>query len=145
VRAALAEGLATALLPAGLAALWLWLAPQGCDLRGDPATYRWTCLLPGLFLSVAPVLALALPVAVRVFPRLAPRTGAGAVGFVAAAGAATQIVLVGGYAFVLGPAYLGLFLREAVLIPQPFVAGATAATVFVAVRAFSGRLRPPPK
>ena len=52
---------ATALVP-GAAALFLtWLFPAGCDLRGDPGLYRWTCLFPGLLIPVSIALAVLLP------------------------------------------------------------------------------------
>lgn len=47
-----------------------------------------------------------------------------------ATGAATELVFLSAYFLSLDPAYRELFLKEALLIPQPFVAGAIAAGVY---------------
>ena len=126
VRAALV----TALLPAAAAALFLWLAPRGCDIRGDVAIYRWTCLLPGLLLVVPLGVALLLPPLLIVGRRRVPPVPDGWLVTILATGAATELVFLRAYFLYLDPAYRALFLKEALLIPQPFVAGAIAAGVY---------------
>ncbi len=45
-------------------------------------------------------------------------------------GILTQVVLTGSYLIAAGPAYMGALIAQAIFIPQPFVAGAVAASVF---------------
>ncbi len=45
-------------------------------------------------------------------------------------GILTQVVLTGAYLIAAGPAYMGALMAQAIFIPQPFVAGAVAASVF---------------
>ena len=113
-----------------LAALYLWQVPMGCDLPTDPATYRWTCLLPGL-LVVTPIgVAVLAPIVLMLNRRQARPLPDGWLAFIPAAGVCTQIVLCGGYLLMLGAAYRELFLAEILFIPQPFVAGAISGAVF---------------
>jgi hypothetical protein len=80
----------------------MWLFPGGCDLRGDPALYRWTCLFPGLLIPVS--VALLMPPALLLNRRLGrPLPDSGFAATLVAA-AATQVVLIGGYAVALRPA-----------------------------------------
>lgn len=120
----------TATVPPLLALLFLWQVPMGCALRTDPATYRWTCLLPGL-LVVTPIgVAVLAPIVLALNRRRARPLPDGWLAFIAAAGVCTQIVLCGAYLLMLGAAYAALFLAEVFFIPQPFVAGAISGAVF---------------
>jgi hypothetical protein len=113
-----------------LAVLYLWQVPMACDLPTDPATYRWTCMLPGL-LAVTPIgVAVLASIALMFNRRRARPLPDGWLAFVPAAGVCTQIVLCGGYLLMLGPAYGARFLAEIFFIPQPFVAGAISGAVF---------------
>ncbi len=105
----------TALLPAAAAALFLWLAPRGCDIRGDVAIYRWTCLLPGLLLVVPLGVALLLPPLLIVGRRRVPPVPDGWLVTILATGAATELVFLSAYFLYLDPAYRALFLKEALL------------------------------
>jgi hypothetical protein len=120
----------TALVPTTLAALLLWWVPGGCDLRGSPAVYRWTCLLPGLLLVVPVPVALLLPVAFALNHRWARLFPAGWLVTILTVGILTQAVLSFGYLLALNPAYRGLFLAEVLFIPQPFIAGVISGAVF---------------
>jgi hypothetical protein len=114
-----------------LAALaFLWLFPAGCDLRGDPVTYRRTCLLPGLLTTVPIALAFLLTLVLALNQRRERPLPDGWLVVVPAAGAFTQVVLFGGYLLLLDPVYRGSFLAELLYITQPFVAGAVAGGVF---------------
>jgi hypothetical protein len=120
----------TAIVPSLLAVLFLWQVPIGCDLRTDPATYRWTCMLPGL-LVVTPIgVAVLAPIVLMLNRRRARPLPDGWLVFVPATGVCTQILLCGGYLLMLGAAYGELFLAEILFIPQPFVAGAISGAVF---------------
>lgn len=113
-----------------LAGLYLWLVPAGCDGRGSPGTYRWTCLLPGLIVSVSFVAGLSLPVILIVNRWMGRRLPDGLLPIVVGTGVTTWIVLMGSYALMLDRAYRDLFFWEALTIPQPFLAGALAGLVF---------------
>ncbi|AZQ66182.1 hypothetical protein EF888_02985 [Silicimonas algicola] len=125
--------LASAVTGLGVPAL-AWLAlqvfPQGCDLRGDPEVYRWTCLLPGLLIMVPLVVAVILPLVMILNRRLARPFPDGWLPASVAFGVLTQLVLTLGFALTLGPAYRGAFLSEVLTIPQPFVAGFLSAAVY---------------
>jgi hypothetical protein len=107
-----------------------WLVPAACDIGLDKSTYRWTCLLPGLLIVVPPALALVLPIASVINRRSGNHFPKGWLVTSAVAGLLTQIVLVGAYLLALDPAYRGMMLMELIFVPQPFVAGAVAGTVF---------------
>ncbi len=121
----------TALGPAALAAAAIWLFPTGCDLRGDPAVYRWTCLLPGLLILVPVVAALAL-LAAHVLARKVPaRVPDGWLVATLTVGVATQAALPALYAAALpGHRFDVDVLGELFSIPQPFVAAAVAGAVY---------------
>jgi hypothetical protein len=126
----LRAAIVTALVPSVAGAILLWLVPPGCDLRGDPEFYRWTCLFPGLLIPVSIALAVLLPMAILLNRRFGRPVPDGWLATILIAAAATQAVCVGGYAVMLGPAYAGLFLKEMFFVPQPFLCGAVAAGVF---------------
>lgn len=129
----LRAAIVTAVVPTAAAVLLLWLVPAGCDERGDPAVYRWTCLLPGLLTMVPVGVAVVLPIALALNARLARPLPDGWLVTVLGVGLVVQVVLATAYALVLGPAYRALFLAEIIFIPQPFVAGAIAGAVYWAV------------
>ena len=120
----------TALVPTAAAACLLWLVPAGCDIRGSAVVYRWTCLLPGLMITVPVAVALLLPFALVLNRRLARPFPEGWLVIVPGSGILTQVVLTGTYLVALDPAYRGLFLAEVIFIPQPFVAGAICGAVY---------------
>ena len=120
----------TALLPAVIAGLVMWLVPAGCDIRGDASVYRWTCLLPGLLIVVPAAVGLCLPIAMYLNRHLGHRFPDGWLATILAVGFFTQLVLVGAYLLFLEPAYRRLMLWEIALIPQPFVAGAISGGVY---------------
>ena len=119
-----------AIVPTVAAALFVWLVPAGCDIRGDAAIYRWTCLLPGLLIVVPVAVAFLLLLANLLNHRSGHRYPDGWLVTILGAGLLTQLILIGSYLLVLDPAYRGLMLGELMLIPQPFVAGAISGTVF---------------
>jgi uncharacterized membrane protein len=123
-------GIAAAVLPAAAAALFLWLFPAGCDLRGDPATYRWACLLPGLMISGSWLLALFL--AAVSYVRRGAATGLlrGFLAMTVGAGLLVHLVLVGAYLLLLDPVYRALGTAELLFMPQLFCAGAIGGAVF---------------
>lgn len=138
-RGLVAAAVAAGILPAALAAILVYLVPTGCDIRGDPVTYRWTCLFPGLLVSAGIASALILPVLTALYRRwrrphlphwflLALLTGL-----------ATQAFLMVAYAIALDPVYRRLFYWEALGIPQPFAAGVVAGAAFFAVLSLSNR------
>lgn len=146
-RAILLAGIAAALLPTAAAALFLWLSPAGCDLRGDPATYRWSCLLPGLMISASWPLALLLAAIAYLRRQPAKRSLKGFLAMTVGAGLLVHAVLLAAYLFLLDPAYRALGLEELLFLPQPFCAGAIGSAVFWIVRQFaqatlSGGARP---
>lgn len=120
----------TVLVPTLTAVFVLWVYPTGCDIRGDPAVYRWTCLLPGLMLTVPIGAAFLLPAAIFLNDRLPRPLPDGWLVTIFAAGLFTQAVLCGSYLVALDPAYRRLFLAEVIFIPQPLVAGAIAGAVY---------------
>ncbi len=128
-KATLLGALATAVLLPVTAFLLMWLVPAGCDIRGDAELYRWTCLLPGLLVVVPIVLAVILALADFLNHRSGRRFPDGWLVTVLAAGILTYVALTGSYLIALGPAYHSMFV-EVLLIPQPFVAGVIAGTVF---------------
>lgn len=128
--ALLPAAIVTALLPPVAAGLYRWLVPAGCDMGLEAATYRWTCLFPGLLFVVPTAIALLLGIVSYLNQRLGRRLPDGWLVTAAAAGLITQIVLLGSYLLILEPAYRGSMLGELLLIPQPFVAGAVAGAVF---------------
>ena len=95
----------TALLPATTAGLMLWVFPKGCDLRGDPAAYRWTCLLPGLALIVPFATAIGLLIGTKINYRLGRLLPDGWLTTILITGLFAQIVLAATYLVVLNPAY----------------------------------------
>jgi hypothetical protein len=121
----------TAAMPGCLAVVLVWLVPAGCDIRGDPALYRWTCLLPGLMVPVSIAVALLLPLAMLLNLRLGQPVPDGWLAVIMVVGTAAQAGLVGGYYLSLDAAYRRLFLSEVAFVPQPFVAGAISATVYM--------------
>lgn len=122
----------TALFPAAIAILLLWVFPKGCDLRGDPAAYRWTCLLPGLLLIVPFATAIGLLIGTKVNYRLGWRLPDGWLTTILITGIFAQILWAATYLLALDPAYWRLFLAEIFLIPQPFFAGALAGAIYQA-------------
>jgi len=132
---------ATALAPTATAAILIWLFPAGCDIRGSATVYRWTCLLPGLLITVTPAVALLLPIAYTLNNRLTRPFPDGWLVIALAVGILTQVVLSGAYLFALDAAYRELFLAEVIFIPQPFVAGAIAGAVYWAALHWSARGR----
>lgn len=112
------------------AAASLWLFPAGCDLRGSPAIYRWSCLFPWLLACLPTVVAGVLSVAFTLNRRRAVRLPDGWLLAVPAAGVLAQVICVGGYLFLLDSAYRVQFLGMALFIPQPFAAGAVAGAVY---------------
>lgn len=127
---------ATALLPAGLGLALLWLVPAGCDIRGAQGVYLWTCLLPGLLITVAPAAAILLPPVFMLNARYGRPLPDGWLIVVPAAGIVTHALLAGVYLLILDAAYRQLFFVEAFSVPQPFVAGALAGAVYwMALRA----------
>ena len=125
--------LVTVLALPALAWAAMWLFPAGCDVRGGPALFRWTCLFPGLMLTVPVVMAVAVPVVMIVNRRSRKTLPDGLLPVALVAGLVTQIILIGGYFIALDPAYSRIFLTETLSIPQPFVAGALSAGMFWAV------------
>ncbi len=128
-KATLLGALATAVVLPVASFLWMWLVPAGCDIRGDAALYRWTCLLPGLLVVVPTALAAILALATFLNHRSERRFPDGWLVTVLGAGILTHVVLIGSYLIALGPAYHSMFV-EVLLVPQPFVAGVIAGTVF---------------
>lgn len=128
----------TALGPAMLAMAAIWLYPKGCDLRGDPVVYRWTCLLPGLLIPVPVVVALVLPAAGFLARKAPARLPDGWLVTTLTVGLTTQVVLMALYATTL-PAHRLAFLGEVFSIPQPFVAGAIAGAVYWMALNWRGR------
>ena len=126
----LTAALVTAVLPATLGFLYLWLLPSGCALGREPWAYRWTCLLPGLMIVVPIGIALVLLAANLVAARLAVRLPGGWLTQPLAAGLFSHVVLIGAYVLALEPAYRGDLLGELLMIPQPFVAGFVAGVVY---------------
>lgn len=138
----------TAVLPSAAAAVYLWLVPAGCDMRLEEATYRWTCLLPGLLIVVPAVVALLLSVANLLNDRYGCRLPDGWLVTALAVGLLTQVILSGAYLLALDHAYRGRMMAEIMFVPQPFVAGAIAGLIFwltlhVGIR--PGSPRPGPK
>lgn len=131
--------LVTALLPPTLAYGATWLFPLGCDVRQDPSLYRSTCLLPGLVFVVSPVAAAVLGAAYWLNSRLSRRFPDGWLAAALFTGAGAYIVLIGGYAILLGEAYRSVFFQDMVFLQQPFVAGAVSGFVFAAVLALRQR------
>ena len=135
-----APGMKAHLIAAGVTALAVpalaygvfWLLPMGCNHRGDPAAYRWTCLLPILVGLVAPVVGgLMLGGAwlcrgVRSFVESRP------ILTILAVGLAGHLMMSGVYFLTLNSAYRIRFLGELLYIPQPILAVATAAAVYAA-------------
>ena len=122
--------LVTAVIPAAAAALFLWLVPSACDFQETKATYRWTCLLPGLLIVVPAAVGLLLSAIGYLTRRSGHRFPGGWLALTVATGLMTQLILTGAYLLALEPAYRGMMLRELLVIPQPFVAGAIAGAVF---------------
>ncbi len=120
----------TAVLPAAGAFLILWLVPTGCDVRGDAATYRWTCLFPGLLIPVPIIAAPLLLTANLLNNRSGRRVPDGWLVTILAMALLTQVVLISAYLLALDPAYRSMLLAELMLIPQPFVTGAIAGATF---------------
>ncbi len=135
-RASLVAAIPTALIPAACASVILWLFPQGCDIRGDAALYRWTCLLPSLLVSVPLFAAVILPVAMLLNTRFGRPVPDGWLPTVLLTGILSQAVLVGGYFYFLDSAYRDPFLAELLSIPQPFLAGVVAAAVYCSMLGF---------
>lgn len=131
----------TAIVTPLAAFAWVTVFPAGCDLRGDPATYRWTCLLPGLLIMVSVAVALLLTLALAVNRRRARPLPDGWLVVIIATGLFAQTVLYSGYLLTLDPAYRALFLFEVLSIPQPFVAGACSGAIYWGV--LHGRRRRP--
>ena len=130
LRRHIVAALLTAIVLPALAALFLWQFPAGCDLRGDPATYRWTCLLPGMLVTVPVGVAVVLTIALALNRRLARPLPDGWLVIIPGAGLVAQIVLFGGYLLTLDAAYRAIFLEDLLLIPQPFVAGALSGAFY---------------
>ena len=127
----LVAALVTAAVPTVLASLWLWSAPSGCNPRGDPASYRWACLLPAIILMVAPVTGIAFGGCALLSRRLADWIGSSWMVTPAVWGLLVHLGVVGSVVLT-DPAYVALFLRDILLVPQPFVAGAAAAAIYTA-------------
>jgi hypothetical protein len=130
IAAVLQAAVMTAIAPAVAAGLWLWFAPATCNTSVSAAQYRWTCLFPGLLLVVPSAVAILLAIATVLNQRRKRSIPDGWLVTAFAAGIITQTHLVGGYMVAAGPAYAALFLALAILIPQPFIAGALASGVF---------------
>ena len=131
--------IAASLLPGLLAGPIMLIFPTGCDVRGDPNLYRWTCLLPRLLLLLPAVIAVFLPLAGwmnRGLPRPLPD---GWLAIVFGTGLVTQLSFLGFYSLVLDPANFQRFLAEAIQIPQPFVTGAVTAACYKAALDWFGR------
>jgi len=120
----------TAVLPSAAAAVYLWLVPAGCDMRLDAATYRWTCLLPGLLIVVPAVVAILLSVANLLNNRIGRRLPDGWLVTTLAVGLLTQVILSGAYLLALDHACRGRMMGEIISVPQPFVAGASVGLIF---------------
>lgn len=120
------------ILPGLLAGAIMLVYPAGCDERGGPNVYRWTCLLPRLLLLLPMLIAVFLPLAGWLNRRLPRPLPDGWTATALFTGLATQLVFVAFYASVLDPTYFRLFLAEAVYIPQPFVTGAVTAACYKA-------------
>lgn len=120
----------TALVPAAAAALFIWLAPEGCGVWVSHARHRWTCLLPSLMVVIPLIAAILLTIFTILNRRLERPFPNGWLVTVLSFGLLTQILLVGAYLVAVGPGYLEPFLAQAIFIPQPFLAGAIAAAVY---------------
>ncbi len=129
-RAYVLAAIVTSVLPAAAATVFLWLVPSACDIRGDEAIYRWLCLLPGLLIVVPIAVAFVLSFTSFLNARFGRRFPDGWFVTITGVGLRTHVVLSVSYLLALGPAYVEVFFREVIFIPQPFVAGATAAAVF---------------
>lgn len=139
--------LVAAVLPSAAAALYLWLVPAGCDMRLDEATYRWTCLLPGLLIVVPAVVAILLSITNLLNNQIGRRLPDGWLVTTLAIGLLTQVILSGTYLLALDHAYRGRMMAEIIFAPQPFVAGAIAGliswlTLHVGIRPGSARPGP---
>ena len=121
--------LVTAIVPAATAALFLWLLPSACDFQKTKAIYLWTCLLPGLLIAVPAVIGPLWSAIAYFIQRSGRRFPDGRLALTLGTGLITQAILIGAYLLALEPAYRGLMLRELLVIPQPFVAGAIAGAV----------------
>ncbi len=86
--------------------------------------------MPGLLLVVPVAVAIVLTITTLLNRRRSHPMPDGWLATVLAAGILTQVVLTGAYLIAAGPAYMGALMGQAILIPQPFVAGAVAAAVF---------------
>ena len=135
--------LATAIVPAATAALFLWLAPSVCDFQKTKAIYRWTCLLPGLLIVVPAVIGPLWSAITYFIQRSGRRFPDGWLALTLGSGLITQVILSGAYLLALEPAYRGMMLRELLVIPQPFVAGAIAGAVFWMALQFGARFAQP--
>jgi hypothetical protein len=122
----------TALVPVAIAALLIWLVPEGCGVWISHARHRWTCLLPGLMLVVPPVMALLLTMFTILNQRLDRPYADGWLVTVLSAGTFAQVLFTGIYLlFAFGQGYFGLRIAvEVFSTPQPFVAGAIAGAVY---------------
>lgn len=129
----------TAIVPAITAWLFMELVPTGCDIRGDPSVYRWTCLLPDLMIAVPAVVAFCLPLAINFNRRLGHGFPDGWLMTTLAVGFVAHLALVGGYLLFVEPAYRSMLLGELAFIPQPFVAGAIAGGIYWVTLNLGGR------
>lgn len=127
------------ILPGLLAGAILLIFPSGCDERGAPDVYRWTCLLPRLLLLLPMLIAVFLPISGWLNRRLHRPLPDGRLASALITGLATQLAFVASYAMVLDPAYFRAFLAEVVYIPQPFVTGAVTAASYKAALHWFGR------
>jgi hypothetical protein len=139
LRGLVLAGIAAAVLPAAAAAMVLWLWPAGCDMRGDPLTFNWICLLPGLVIPGTSPLALLLAGASALRPAAAWRSPGHGLALVVVTGAVAHIAFIGMYLAVLAGPNAGHGLDDVVYLPQPFCAGALVGGVFWLARRAADR------
>ena len=120
----------TAFVPATAATLFLWQVPEGCGVWVNHSRHRWTCLLPGLLLFIPIITAILMTIFTVFNQRLERPVPNGWLVSTLSFGMVTHIIFLVGYALALGPGYFDSFLTQAIFIPQLFLAGVIAASVY---------------
>ncbi len=87
-------------------------------------------MFPGLLLSVSLVAAVLLPICGMLRDKFSWWSPGTLIMTMLLVGIATQFILVALYLGALNPAYRVAFLKDALLIPQPFIAGACAGLLY---------------
>lgn len=123
----------TALICAIIGGLIYIFVPWGCATRVGKTIYLWACVMPFVLITVCPVLAIALGLLAWLSARAKRFILRHPILTMFLSGAGVYLSIMGVYAVMLDEAYRRLFFWEAILIPQPFVAGVFVAALFVEV------------